>query len=60
MNPRLGCWSCHHYRRDGCEAERTTEWRSNAGQACVAFDYEPGSDEQERPEPGQTEPPHAG
>lgn len=42
----MTCWSCYHYRHDGCEINRDG-W-PEIGLQCRAFEYEPGSDEAER------------
>lgn len=41
----MTCWSCIHYRIEGCADWRTTEWGMNLGQLCPGFIYEPGTDE---------------
>jgi len=46
---RFTCWSCGHYRADGCAIKRA--WWPDDSEWCDAFTYEPGSDELERPQP---------
>lgn len=43
MSPRLSCFSCEHYRRDGCV--HGLEGWPEAGEGCKRFEYQPGTDE---------------
>lgn len=47
----MTCWSCIHYRRDGCEILRSG-W-PEVGVRCPDFSYDPGSDEGEREDTGE-------
>lgn len=42
----MTCWSCEHWRREGCFIGHSG-WPS-IGTSCAEFKYEPGSDESER------------
>jgi hypothetical protein len=44
----LTCWSCMKYRMGGC-LDRVRGWPNLGPGRCDGFDYQPGSDERERP-----------
>ena len=44
---KLRCWSCAHFRHEGCAIGRAWDFSHDRGNACTGFDYDPGSDERE-------------